>query len=203
MSSATRTVLVTGGAGFIGSNLTDELIARGERVRVIDNFATGKRENLNPRVELVEADIRDLNAIRPAFDGVDCVFHTAALARVLLSIQNPIETHEVNTTGLLNVLVAARDAGVRRVVNSGSSSVYGDQPTLPLHEAMAPNPPNPYGLQKLVGEGYIRLFHRFYNLQTLTLRYFNVYGPRMASLAHTSPLSASLFASARRDCRSR
>ncbi len=181
MSSGTRTVLVTGGAGFIGSTLVDELIARGHRVRVIDTFATGKRENLNPKADLVEKDIRDLEAIRPAFSGVDCVFHTAALARVPLSIEKPLETHATNATGTLNVLVAARDAKVRRVVNSGSSSVYGDQPSLPLREDMPASPLNPYGLQKYIGEYYTRLFHRFYGIQTLTLRYFNVFGPRMAT----------------------
>src|SRR5579885_3219654 len=181
MSSEKRTVLVTGGAGFIGSNLVDELVARGITVRVIDAFLTGKRENLNPRAELVEADIRDLEAIRPAFSGVDCVFHTAALARVPLSIDKPIETHAVNATGTLNVLVAARDAGVRRFVNSGSSAVYGDQPVLPLCETITPSPLNPYGLQKYIGEYYTRLFHQFYGMQTLTLRYFNVFGRRMAT----------------------
>jgi nucleoside-diphosphate-sugar epimerase len=180
MSSDPR-VLVTGGAGFVGSNLVDGLIARGAQVRVLDSFATGKHENVNPRAEVVEADIRDLHSIRAACVGVDCVFHTAAMARVPLSIENPIETHSVNATGTLNVLIAARDAHVRRVINSGSSSVYGDQPTLPLREDMTPNPLNPYALQKFMAECYTRLFHQLYGMQTLTLRYFNVYGPRMAN----------------------
>lgn len=176
-----RLTMVTGGAGFIGSHLTDALIEHGWRVRVIDNFATGRREYVNPAAELIEADIRDLAFIAKAFDGVDCVFHTAALPRVPLSIEQPIETHMTNVVGTLNVLVAARDAGVRRVVNSGSSSVYGDQSKLPLSEDMTPNPLSPYALQKLTGEQYARLFHRLFGLQTLTLRYFNVYGRRMAS----------------------
>ena len=173
-------MLVTGGAGFVGSHLVNALLDRGLRVRVIDNLATGKREVLNPGAELVEADIRDLEAIRPAFKDVDCVFHAAALPRVPLSIEKPIETHMVNVVGTLNVLIAARDAHVRRLVYSGSSSVYGDQPHLPLREDMPPNPLNPYALQKLTGEQYTRLFHRLFSMETLTLRYFNVFGPRMA-----------------------
>jgi nucleoside-diphosphate-sugar epimerase len=175
-----RRVLVTGGAGFIGSHLVDALIERGLAVRVIDNFATGQRKHLDRRAELAEADIRKLDSIRAAFGGIDCVFHVAALPRVPLSIEKPIETHMVNVVGTLNALTAARDASVRRFIFSGSSSVYGDQPVLPLREDMAPNPLNPYGLQKLSGEQYTRLFNRLYGLQTLTLRYFNVYGPRMA-----------------------
>lgn len=174
-------MLVTGGAGFIGSNLTDALLARGTHVRIIDNFTTGKRSHVNPRAELIEADIRDLKSIVPAFAGVDCVFHTAALPRVPLSIERPIETHMVNVVGTLNALTAARDQKVRRFVYSGSSSVYGDQATLPLREDMPPNPLNPYALQKLAGEMYTKMFHRFYGMETLTLRYFNVFGPRMAT----------------------
>jgi nucleoside-diphosphate-sugar epimerase len=176
-----RLMMVTGGAGFIGSHLTDALIGQGFRVRVLDNFATGRREHVNPAAELIEADIRDLASIAKTLGGVDCVFHTAALPRVPLSIEKPIETHMTNVVGTLNVLVAARDAGVRRVINSGSSSVYGDQAKLPLSEDMAPNPLSPYALQKLVGEQYARLFHGLFGMQTLTLRYFNVYGARMAS----------------------
>ncbi|HLW72294.1 MAG TPA: NAD-dependent epimerase/dehydratase family protein [Candidatus Binataceae bacterium] len=179
MATKERIVLVTGGAGFIGSHLTDALIAKGMRTRVLDNFATGRRAVLNPRAELVEADICDPERIKPAFAGVDCVFHTAALARVPLSIVKPRETHLTNALGTLNVLMAAHAAGVRRVVYSGSSSVYGDQTELPLREEMTPNPLNPYALQKLVGEQYTRLFHQLFGLQTLTLRYFNVFGPRM------------------------
>jgi len=185
--------LVTGGAGFIGSNLADALIERGLHVRVLDNFATGRRENLNHAAELFEGDIRDLSSVMPAFAGVDCVFHTAALARVPLSIAKPVETHMANVVGTLNVLLAAREQGVRRVVYSGSSSVYGDQPTLPLREEMMPNPLNPYALQKLVGEHYTRLFHTLFGMQTVTLRYFNVFGPRMTMEgAYVTVISAFL-----------
>jgi UDP-glucose 4-epimerase len=192
---AGRSVLVTGGAGFIGSHLADALIERGLAVRVFDNFLTGKRNNLNARAELVEADIRESAAIEPAFAGVDCVFHTAALPRVGLSIERPVETHLVNVVGTLNVLMAARAAGVRRVVYSGSSSVYGEQPSersgaqsdeqsgeqprLALRETMTPNPLSPYALQKLMAEEYVRMFYRLYGLGGLSLRYFSVYGPRM------------------------
>jgi UDP-glucose 4-epimerase len=181
VSKVQRTVLVTGGSGFIGSNLVDALIGCGLRVRTIDNFSTGNRAQVNPEAELVESDIRNAKEIKPAFAGVDCVFHVAALPRVPLSIEMPLETHMVNVVGTLNVLTAAREEGVRRVVYSGSSSVYGDQPRLPLREDMCPNPLNPYALQKLTGEQYARMFHNFYGLQTLTLRYFNVFGPRMAT----------------------
>jgi UDP-glucose 4-epimerase len=188
---AGRIVLVTGGGGFIGSHLTDALLERGLAVRVLDNFLTGNRKNLNPSAELVEADIREPAAIEPAFAGVDCVFHTAALPRVGLSIERPVETHLVNVVGTLNVLMAARAAGVRRVVYSGSSSVYGEQageqseeqpgeqPRLALRETMTPNPLSPYALQKLMAEEYVRMFHRLYGLGALSLRYFSVYGPRM------------------------
>jgi nucleoside-diphosphate-sugar epimerase len=175
-----RLALVTGGAGFIGSHLVSALIERGLRVRVTDNLTTGHLGQVDPRAELIEADIRSLESIKPAFDGVDCVFHVAAMPRVPLSIERPVETHMVNVVGTLNVLIAARNARVRRVVYSGSSSVYGDQPRLPLREDMPPNPLNPYALQKLTGEQYARLFHRLFSMQTLTLRYFNVFGPRMA-----------------------
>jgi nucleoside-diphosphate-sugar epimerase len=181
MDAETRCVLVTGGAGFIGSHLVDRLLERGLSVRVIDNFSTSRPTQLNPRSDLFAADIRDGDSIRPAFNNVDCVFHVAALPRVPLSIAQPIETHLVNVVGTLNVLVAARDAGVRRVIYSGSSSVYGNQPLLPLREDMAPHPLNPYALQKLTGEEYTRLFHQLFGVETLTLRYFNVYGPRMAN----------------------
>ena len=181
MDAETRCVLVTGGAGFIGSHLVDRLLERGLSVRVIDNFSTGRRTQLNPRADLFAADIRDGDSIRAAFNNVDCVFHVAACRRVPLSIAQPVETHLVNVVGTLNVLVAAREAGVRRVIYSGSSSVYGNQPLLPLREDMTPHPLNPYALQKLTGEQYARLFHQLFGVEALTLRYFNVYGPRMAN----------------------
>lgn len=172
--------LVTGGAGFIGSHLVATLIEAGHEVRIIDNFLTGKRENLHPQAKLFEADIRNLEAIKPAFVGVDGVFHTAALPRVQVSIQNPIETNEVNINGTLNVILAAKEAKVKRLVYSASSSAYGDSVSLPLVETMKPNPKSPYGLQKYVGEEYAKLAALFYNLETVSLRYFNVFGPRMA-----------------------
>jgi nucleoside-diphosphate-sugar epimerase len=179
--SKPRLALVTGGAGFIGSHLADALVDEGLRVRVLDNFIAGPRKIVNPAAEVIVGDVRVIDSIRPAFEGVDCVFHMAALPRVMLSIEKPVETHLTNVVGTLNALIAARDAGVRRFIYSGSSSVYGDQTTLPLCESMTPNPLNPYALQKLAGEQYTRIFHRLFGLETLTLRYFNVYGPRMAT----------------------
>jgi len=179
-SQAGRIVLVTGGAGFIGSHLVDALVASGMKVRVIDNFATGRREYLNAAADLVEGDIRDFDSIAQAFAGVDCVFHVAALPRIPLSIERPVETEAVNVIGTLNVLLASRDAKVRRIVYSGSSSVYGDQPRMPLVETMIPDPLSPYALQKLAGEQYTRMFHRMFGTQAVCLRYFNVIGPRMA-----------------------
>jgi UDP-glucose 4-epimerase len=171
--------LVTGGAGFIGSNLVDELIARGHQVRVIDNLETGLRANVNPRAEFFELDIRNLEAIKPLFVGVDGVFHLAALPRVIRSIQDPRGTHEVTVLGTLYVLIASRDACVKRLVYSASASAYGDQKVLPVREDAKPAPLNPYGLQKWMGEEYCKLFKNLYGLETVSLRYFNVYGPRM------------------------
>ncbi len=172
-------LIVTGGAGFIGSNLVDALVEMGHEVLVVDDLSTGKEENLNPRARFVRADIADPQVpLADLFAGAECVFHTAALARVPRSIEDPIGTHRVNVTGTLHVLQAAVQAGVRRVVYSSSSSVYGDQEVLPLVEDMRPDPVNPYGMQKLMGELYCRTFHRVYGLSTVCLRYFNVYGPR-------------------------
>lgn len=185
--------LVTGGAGFIGSHIVDALIEAGHEVRIIDNFSTGKRENLNARAELFERDITDMESIRPVFDGVDGVFHVAALPRIPLSIAEPQKTNAVHVTGTLNVLVAARDAKVRRVVYSASSSAYGNQEHMPVVETMRPMPANPYGLQKFVGEQYMEVFHKVYGLETVSLRYFNVYGPRMADTgAYVSVMSTFL-----------
>src|SRR5260370_41186366 len=142
-TAAPRLVAVTGGAGFIGSHLVDALIGRGMRVCLLDTFATGRREYVNTAGEVIEADIRVGDSLKHAFEGVDCIFHTAALPRVMLSIERPVETHLVNVVGTLNVLIAARDTGVRRIVFFGSSSLYGDQPTLPLTEMRTPNPLNP------------------------------------------------------------
>jgi len=172
-------VAVTGGAGFIGSNLVDLLVERGHDVIVVDNLATGKRAYLNPAAPLVEIDVStDSEGLTSAFDGREVVFHTVALPRIARSIEDPLGTHATNVTGTLRVLKAAHDAGVRRVVYSSSSSVYGDQPVLPLTEDMPPNPLNPYACQKYMGEIYAQNFQRTFGLQTVILRYFNVYGPR-------------------------
>jgi nucleoside-diphosphate-sugar epimerase len=195
-----RLVLVTGGAGFIGSHLVDALVAAGFRVRVIDNFATSTREFVNRAAELVEGDIRDASTIGDAFEGVDTVFHVAALPRIPLSIAKPVETHMTNVVGTLNVLIAARDRKVRRVVFSGSSSVYGEQSKMPLVETMTPNSLNPYALQKYVGEEYARMFHRLFAMETITLRYFGVYGPRMPSEG-SYVLAVAAFLKARREGR--
>ncbi len=192
---AKRTILVTGGAGFIGSHVVRALLNEGHTVRVLDNFTTGKRERIHRSAELFEADIGVPDSIEPAFRSIDCVFHMAALPRVPLSIEKPLDTHMVNVVGTINVLLAARRAGVRRVIFSGSSSVYGNQVSLPLVETMTPDPQSPYALQKLTAEYYVRLFARLYDMQTLTLRYFNVFGPDMATEgAYLTVISAFLQA---------
>lgn len=173
-------IIVTGGAGFIGSNLVDKLIERGEEVHIIDNLSGGKKEHLNPKAVFHELDITDLEAIKPVFLGADYVFHLAALPRVQFSIEYPIETNRVNVLGTVNVLLSAKDAGVKKVIYSASSSAYGDQKEMPLHEAMPANPKSPYGLQKYVGELYCKVFSEVYGLPTVCLRYFNVYGPRQS-----------------------
>src|SRR5947209_810469 len=169
--------LVTGGAGFIGSHIVAALVSRGESVRVLDNFSSGRRENLasvSGQVETIVGDVRDLDLVRRAVDGVDYVLHQAALPSVARSVDDPMETHETNATGTLNVLLAARDAGVRRVVYASTSAAYGDDPELPKRETMAPQPLSPYAVSKLAGEQYCRVFTRVYGLSTVSLRYFNV-----------------------------
>jgi nucleoside-diphosphate-sugar epimerase len=189
--------VVTGGAGFIGSHLSEELVRRGERVRVVDSLITGKRSNLAHLngVELVEGDLADLAVAKRALAGADYVLHQAAIPSVPRSVQDPIASNRANIDATLNVLVAARDAGVKRVVYAGSSSAYGDTPTLPKREEMPTNPLSPYALQKLVGEQYLKLFTDLYGLETVTIRYFNVFGPRQDP---SSPYSGviSLFATA-------
>lgn len=172
--------LVTGGAGFIGSHLVEELIRRGEQVRVLDNLSSGKRRNLAhiPGVEFLEGDIVDPAACARATEGVDYVLHQAAIPSVPRSVKDPVTSNRSNIDGTLNILVAARDAGVKRLVYAGSSSAYGDTPTQPKHEEMPTNPLSPYALQKLVGEQYGQMFTRLYGLETVTIRYFNVFGPR-------------------------
>jgi nucleoside-diphosphate-sugar epimerase len=187
--------LVTGGAGFIGSHLAEELERRGERVRVADSLITGHRRNLAHlrSIEFVEGDLADLEVARTAVDGVDYVLHQAAIPSVPRSVSDPVTSNRANIDATLNVLVAARDAGVRRLVYAGSSSAYGDTPTLPKREDMPADPLSPYALQKLVGEQYLRLFTRLYGLETVTIRYFNVFGPRQdPSSAYSGVIS--LFA---------
>jgi len=189
--------LVTGGAGFIGSHLCDELVARGQRVRVVDSLVTGKRQNLAhlPQVEFLEGDLAEIDVARRAVDGVDFVLHQAAIPSVPRSVEDPIASNRANIDASLNVLVAARDAGVRRVVYAGSSSAYGNAPTLPKVETMGTAPLSPYALQKLVAEQYCQMFTSLYGLETVTIRYFNVFGPRQDP---SSPYSGviSLFISA-------
>jgi len=189
--------LVTGGAGFIGSHLAEELTRRGAAVRVVDNLLTGKRRNLDhvKGVEFVEGDLADLAVAQRAVKGCTFVLHQAAIPSVPRSVKDPITSNRANIDATLNVLVAARDAGVKRVVYAGSSSAYGNTPTLPKHEGMPPGPLSPYALQKLVGEQYMQLFTRLYGLETVTSRYFNVFGPRQDP---SSPYSGviSVFISA-------
>jgi UDP-glucose 4-epimerase len=178
-----KSILVTGGAGFIGSNLTEALLKQGHRVRVLDDFSTGKKENLifgkdHEGLEVIEGNIRDIETCRRAAEGVEFVFHQAALPSVQRSVEDPLISNSVNAEGTLNVLFAARDAGAKRVIYAASSSVYGDTPTLPKREEMPPNPLSPYGLQKYIGEQYCRLFFQLYGLETVSLRYFNIFGPR-------------------------
>jgi UDP-glucose 4-epimerase len=173
--------LVTGGAGFIGSNIVRTLVERGERVRVLDNFATGKRANLaefENRIETVEGDIRDRALVAQAVKGVDYVLHQAALGSVPRSIADPHTTHEVNASGTLNLLWAAKEERVKRFVIASSSSVYGNTPTLPKEESMLAQPVSPYGVSKLAAERYTLSFHAVYGLPTVALRYFNVFGPQ-------------------------
>jgi len=184
-----KKIVVTGGAGFIGSHLVDALIARGDEVIVIDNITTGRKENLAHCAEEIifyEKNITDFEFLKKAFEGVDVVYHQAALASVPKSIALPMETNEANIEGTLAVLTAARDAGVRRVVQAISSSVYGDSPTLPKHEDMPYNPRSPYALQKMTCEVYGKLFYKLYGLETVGLRYFNIFGPRQDPHSHYS-----------------
>lgn len=175
------TFLITGGAGFIGSNIAEELIKRGEKVRIIDNFSTGKRENIEEfkdKIELIEGDLKNINDVKRAVEGVDYVLHQAALSSVPRSVEDPLSSNANNIDGTLNLLVAAKEAGVKRVVIATSSSVYGNTQVLPKTEDMIPNPLSPYAVTKYVEELYGKVFHNIYGLETVSLRYFNVFGPK-------------------------
>ena len=179
----TEKVIVTGGAGFIGSHLTERLVEQGYQVIILDNLATGKKENIKEliaknAVEFVQGSVTDLPLLKELFQGARYIFHLAALPSVPRSIENPLDCHQVNVTGTLNVLLAARENGARKVIYASSSSVYGDTPTLPKEEGMFPHPLSPYAAAKLAGEYYCQVFNEAYKLPTVCLRYFNVYGPR-------------------------
>ena len=173
-----KTILITGGAGFIGSHLTDALIEQGHNVSIIDDLSNGKKENVNPKAEFFKKDIRNFDEILPLFKGKDFVFHLAAMPRIPLSIKNPRETNEINITGTLNVLLAAKQAKVKKFIYSSSASIYGNQKELPVKENAVHNPLNPYAAQKYAGELYCKIFYEIYGLPTVCLRYFNVFGPR-------------------------
>jgi nucleoside-diphosphate-sugar epimerase len=189
--------LVTGGAGFIGSHLSEELVRRGHTVRVADSLITGKRSNLDHvhGVEFLEGDLADEAFARRAVEGIEYVLHQAAIPSVPRSVKDPIASNRANVDATLNVLVAARDANVKRLVFAGSSSAYGNTPTLPKHEGMPTNPLSPYALQKVIGEQYLQMFTALYGLETVSIRYFNVFGPRQDP---SSPYSGviSVFATA-------
>ena len=172
--------LVTGGAGFIGSHMVERLLSRGDRVRIADDFSSGLRDNVprHPQCELIEGDLADPDVARKAVAGCEYVIHLAAIPSVPRSVKDPVKSHRANVDGTLNVLMAARDSGVKRLVFAGSSSVYGDAAVLPKREDMRPSPLSPYALHKLIGEQYCQLFTRLYGLETVTTRFFNVFGPR-------------------------
>lgn len=173
--------LVTGGSGFIGSHITDKLIGEGHQVRILDNLATGRLVNIQhnlDKIEFMQESLTDLDAVKRAVEGIDYVLHQGAIPSVPRSVADPLGSNDAGINGTLNLLVSARDAGVKRVVYASSSSVYGDSPTLPKHEQMPTHPLSPYALTKLTGEHYLRLFYELYGLETVALRYFNVFGPR-------------------------
>lgn len=175
------TFLITGGAGFIGSNIAEELIKRGEKVRIIDNFSTGKMENIEEfkdKIELIEGDLKNINDVKKAVEGIDYILHQAALSSVPRSVEDPLSSNANNIDGTLNLLVVAKEAGVKRVVIAASSSAYGDTEILPKSEDMTPNPLSPYAVTKYVEELYGKVFYNIYGLETVSLRYFNVFGPK-------------------------
>lgn len=171
-------IIVTGGAGFIGSHIVDELILSGHDVHIVDNMSAGKEENINPKATMHKMDIRDGEVLLPIFKGATCVFHEAAMPRVQYSIEHPFITNDINVNGLLSVLEACRLNGVKRLVFASSSSIYGEPEVLPTSEEMPINPMSPYASHKYIGEVYLKLYARIYGLETVCLRYFNVYGPR-------------------------
>jgi nucleoside-diphosphate-sugar epimerase len=181
-------IIVTGGAGFIGSHLVDKLIERNHEVSVIDNLSTGKREYINPKANFFELDISSFETIKSIFKNIDFVFHLAAIPRIPLSIKKPLQTNEVNITGTLNILMASKEAGVKKVIYTSSSSAYGQQSELPMREDMTACPLNPYALQKYVGELYCKIFSEIYKLPTVSLRYFNVYGSRQPEQGTYAPV---------------
>ncbi len=194
--------LVTGGAGFIGSNLVEALLARGDKVRVLDDFSTGKRDNLAPfldRIDLVEGTVVSPNDCKRAADGVDYVLHEAAIPSVPKSIELPVETNQANIDGVLNMLVAARDAKVKRFVFAASSSAYGDTPTLPKVEDMTGAPKSPYAIQKFAAEMYLKVFYESYGLETVALRYFNIFGPRQDPTSFYSAVIPKFITACMRD----
>ncbi len=198
MKNKNKKYLVIGGAGFIGSHITDELIRLKHQVVVLDNLSTGKRENVNPQAKFVKGDMTNLRQISPFFKNIDGVFLLAALPRVQYSIDYPAKTNRNNIEGILNVLIASQKTNVKRIVYSSSSSIYGNPEKLPLQENFKPNPLSPYGLQKYAGEEYCRLFFLIHEIETVSLRYFNVYGPRMDDRgAYTTVMSIFLKQMAR------
>jgi UDP-glucose 4-epimerase len=198
---ASRRVLVTGGAGFIGSSLVEALLSRGDHVRVLDDLSTGRPDFLpahHPALEMMAGDLRDPDTLARAVRAVDVIFHQGALRSVPLSVEKPFEFHDVNVTGTMRLLLAAREAGVRRLVFASSSSVYGDQPVLPLHEDLPPAPISPYAATKLIGEHYCANFARHFGLETVALRYFNVFGPRQDPSSQYAAVVARFIRGARR-----
>jgi len=176
-------ILVTGGAGFIGSHIVDKLVAEGFEVTVVDNLDTGRLENIahhqgKEGFHFIKGDIRDFNLVKETIKDMDAVFHEAALASVTLSVENPILTNDINVTGTLNLLKASSDLGVKRFIYASSAAIYGETPSPQKREDMTPNPTSPYGASKLAAENYVKLFHKVYGLEAVSLRYFNVYGPR-------------------------
>lgn len=173
--------LITGGAGFIGSHISEKLVKEGHKVKILDNFSSGSMVNLQrfaDEIEVIEGDIRNCELVKKSLIGIECVYHEAAIASVQASVEDPFTTEEINVAGTISVLEAARDANVKRVIFASSAAIYGDSEVLPKSEAMMPEPLSPYALHKLSGEHYMKIFHKLYGLETVCLRYFNVFGPR-------------------------